>query len=308
MDGQPNIKLLAGLALIVVALLIGVMLYLYSGLFQQAEEPVAETTPAPSERFEPTTLNVNDPPLTEPLPVAEPTPAPDPREQQLDALLDTFRPQEPVSDGAGEAADSENAESPFSIDDLYAVGLQPDPTPTSPQTEPAPLPEGFVPGQTVEYTPVELQTAEFEPEQLRRTRFGDCGSIEIPTGALSQYSLMNNLAQEPTVQCLGRAVAQNCSGQAVEVESADFDSTLYVVKNNEDRCALGFRVEREETITLCGLEPILEARGGDQSWEEWEDAFQADPGGMMADVVAANAQFLLGVSGVTGVGCQVYEL
>lgn len=322
MSSYTNTKVLIVLAGVVVILLVLLLFSSLQSLFGGDEStPTLADATEQSERMAPDTVVLEEEqPVSGATTTAPARNQTDSREAELEAIVDTFTNQDPSAYGGSQTVNTNegtnSSGSEYSIEDLEAIGLElgQEPESTNQQSAPPPPPvsepEPYQPPESPD-TDSTTDTVASPPEieRLQRTRFDDCGAVDVPSGALSQSYLFSNLDQEASVVCLGRAVPDNCEPSEVTVTSPDDgDGVVYVVKDNDDVCSLGFQESGVELVTLCGLEAILETTNPNQEWEEWEAAFQAEPGRLMADVILQNADFLFDATIVDDPSCTQYQL
>lgn len=125
-----------------------------------------------------------------------------------------------------------------------------------------------------------------EYTELSESNFTNCGQISVPYFSTegSMINFISGLDNDRSVRCLGEAIVDDCDGAHMRL-SGSISGYLYVSERNDGECGVGPTIEgNDEVVMLCKVEDIMnEARNEYRTFEEWQEVFSEDPGGVFVE-------------------------
>jgi len=262
-----------------VLLAILVCIYAFWKLFGSSPEvPIRDqVTVFPASETASNTLMIND---------ANDVPSSVPNQLPVNTATDTPSDIQPSTEQESDWRDevieySYDNSSSFSNNPLASDVTAPTPVDV-PEISPVPYspPPSYVTPRRI-YNPSQFYT---KFPELSENNFSDCGEVEVPTTQGEINSLISTLAEKAEVICLGKAIANNCSGARAKVFSIYTSGYLYVAERNDGVCGIGSSVDNDK-VTLCSVEATMNDSTNEQkSLAEWQKIFKDEPGQTIADV------------------------
>lgn len=143
---------------------------------------------------------------------------------------------------------------------------------------------------------------------LGKVKFDECGTLVVPSGpTLALFAF--TAGKDPTVVCLGEAVAKRCNDSKTEIQKDGLlAGFVYVIERPDKVCSVGLSTESSEVVSLCSIEKIMNSNvEKKKNFTEWQKVFKAEPGTTFASMYFDNSSKLSDPALASQFDCQTFK-
>jgi hypothetical protein len=182
-------------------------------------------------------------------------------------------------------------EMPYSLDDMKALGIVTND------------------GDAFWNYHAEAERAYEEAQSVfRSTELGSveyCGSLDLPSGTTDADSFLRGLGDEDELQCMGEAIADDCSAARIMLREGG-NAVQFLAVADRNLCVVGVTTSaRLETAMMCDIVSVLNAGSSSDDLmrlSEWQAEFADEPG----ETLESALQIILNADDAAALDCYPY--